>query len=280
MTAVFIFFVGMAAIFLLGFLALPFVILFSVKLFKGQIKIPMAVLTASILFVTGLFPSAIFFLANIKSELAQGFIYIIFFFVGVLAVWKLVAPSFSDKRTGKTIGSLLVYSIISSFVLPIFIAGLSFGLRAVSVQPFYIKGVSMSPALSEGDYILVDVLNKGKGAFERGDIVVYHNQKNGKEVSIHRVVGLPGEKISLNDGRVFVNGEVLDESYLLSSVKTYGLADGPIELSDDEYFVLGDDRGIAKDSRSLGALKKDAIIGEVVFRGYPFDRLGVIGGGR
>jgi signal peptidase I len=277
MSAVFVFFIGMALIFLLGLFALPFVMFFSVKIFKGQIKMPKAILTISILFVTSLFSSAVIFLAKIDNSFIADAIHLICFFVGILVVWRLIVNSFADKKVRRTIGALIVYSIVSSLVLPMFMAVLSFGLRTVSTQPFYVKGSSMSPSLSEGDYVFVDVMNKDKGSFERGDIVAYRNPKDGRQTFIHRVIGLPGEKVSLSDGKVFINYEEVSEPYLSLNAKTYGLADGPVELSNDEYFVLGDDRGISKDSRSNGALKKDLIIGEVVFRGYPFDRLGVIG---
>ena len=113
------------------------------------------------------------------------------------------------------------------------------------------------------------VTSKKNKDFNLGEVVVI-KYPSSEQTSLKRIVGLPGEKVQIKDGNVVIfnkqypNGHNLNESYLNDNVKTYGLSEDVITLSDDEYYVLGDNRNASKDSRVIGALNKENIIGNAM----------------
>ena len=152
-------------------------------------------------------------------------------------------------------------------------------IRTFVIQPFYVKGASMEPNFYDHEYLIVDEISYRFKAPKRGDIVVFRYPKNPQEYFIKRIIALPEEKIKIEDGEVYIfnnefkEGFTLDESYLSESLKTYSISSELVELSHDEYYVLGDNRNSSKDSRSFGPIDKSFIIGKVLFRGWPFDRI-------
>lgn len=124
-----------------------------------------------------------------------------------------------------------------------------------------VVGDSMNPTYEDGDIVNINRLSKP----ERNDIVIVDLPDEGKHL-IKRCVGMPGDTIQIKEGKVFVNGVELEEDYLSKENKTCdgGLANEPILLGEDEYFVLGDNRSVSKDSRYFGAVKKEQIIGVVM----------------
>ena len=140
----------------------------------------------------------------------------------------------------------------------------------------------MEPSFYDQEYLIIDELSYHLKTPQRGDIIVFRYPKNPQEFFIKRVIGLPGEKVQIKDGGVYIinkknpDGIALDEPYLTSGVKTYGYSDNEItSLGDNEYYVMGDNRGSSKDSRSFGPVNKSFIIGKVFFRGWPFDKVKV-----
>ena len=85
-----------------------------------------------------------------------------------------------------------------------------------------------------------------------------------EEYYIKRIIGLPGETVEIDGEDIYIDGEVLEEDYGKTDITFPGIAEDPVVLGDDEYFVLGDNRGISKDSRSFGAVKKENIGGKVI----------------
>jgi len=154
-------------------------------------------------------------------------------------------------------------------------------IRYFLVQPFYVKGASMEPNFYDHEYLIIDEISYRFEAPERGDIIVFRYPKNPQEYFIKRVIGLPGEKIQVKDGQVYVynnehkDGLALQEPYLAEATKTYSLTDEATSLGNDEYFVFGDNRNSSKDSRSFGPVNKSFIIGQVVLRGWPFNRINI-----
>lgn len=114
----------------------------------------------------------------------------------------------------------------------------------------------MEPTLSSGDITLVD-LNKD---IERNDIVVFKHDKN---YLVKRVVGLPGENVQIIENVIYINGEPIKDAVNVN-MDDYGLAANAIELKEDEYLVLGDNRNNSRDSREFGAISKEDILGTVV----------------
>ncbi|PLX21590.1 signal peptidase I [Candidatus Parcubacteria bacterium] len=154
-------------------------------------------------------------------------------------------------------------------------------IRYFLIQPFYVKGASMEPNFYDHEYLIVDEISYRFNEPRRGEIIVFRYPKNPQEFFIKRIIGFPGEKVQVKDGKVIVynkenpEGLTLEETYLESNVKTYSLNEDIVTLEADEYFVLGDNRNASKDSRSFGPVNRSFIVGKVLLRGWPFDRLDV-----
>jgi len=152
-------------------------------------------------------------------------------------------------------------------------------IRYFVFQPFLVKGQSMEPNFGDGDYLIIDEISYQFRNPQRGEVVVFKYPQNPSLRYIKRVIGLPGETIEIEDDKViiFISGEsqILDESdYLSQSIATPGSLS--ISLSENEYFVLGDNRPASADSRRWGALPEENIIGRVFFRAWPFAALAKI----
>lgn len=159
----------------------------------------------------------------------------------------------------------------------IFIAFVAvFVIRNFLVQPFLVSGASMAPTYEHGDYLLIDELTYRVRAPVRGEVVVFRYPKDESIFFIKRIVGLPGERVIIREGRVWVlrDGErmELDEPYLIGTSRTLGSFDAA--LGADEYFVLGDNRPNSFDSRTWGSVPRKDIIGIARLRLYPFDKVG------
>ena len=116
---------------------------------------------------------------------------------------------------------------------------------------------------------------------KRFDIIVFPYPKEPDKHYIKRVIGLPGETVQIIDGYVYINGEKLDESYGSDVMNTAGIAQDPIVLGPDEYFVLGDNRNNSEDSRyaAVGNIKRSDITGRAWLRIWPFDSIGFLNHG-
>jgi signal peptidase I len=137
---------------------------------------------------------------------------------------------------------------------------------------YLVESISMLPTLIDGMYVVVEKSAYAEAPPQRGDIVVF--QISGSSNSrLARVIGLPGETIDAIDGIVYINDELLNESYL-ADVATFNL-DKRI-LGDDEYFVLGDNRNNSRDSRSFGPIQLAEIVGRVTQIYWPSDAQGEI----
>ena len=140
-------------------------------------------------------------------------------------------------------------------------------IRTFIITPVRVDGASMDQTLEDGQILLLYKLSN----IDYGDIVVLDEKKEG-EIIIKRIIGMPGDTVSINDNTVYVNGEELEEDYAYGETSDYE----EITLGDDEYFILGDNRPISKDSRYFGPVKEDEIIGKVIFRLWPFNKFGII----
>ncbi|MEZ4156972.1 MAG: signal peptidase I [Candidatus Paceibacterota bacterium] len=154
-----------------------------------------------------------------------------------------------------------------------------FIIRSFIAQPFLVSGASMEPSYDNGDYLLVDEATYYFREPARGEVAVFHYPGDPSSFFIKRIIGLPGEKVSVENGIVMVAKDkdsellILDEPYL-DGVKTSGNVQ--TVLGEDEYFVLGDNRSNSFDSRNWGSLGKDEIVGLVRLRIFPFNHFQII----
>ena len=140
-----------------------------------------------------------------------------------------------------------------------------------------VNGSSMESTLQHGDNLIVDKISYRFSDPKRFDIVVFPFQYEEDTYYIKRIIGLPGEIVQIDtDGVIYINGEVLHESYGLEVIKDPGRAIEPITLGEDEYFVMGDNRNNSTDSRTelVGNVKRSELIGKAWVRIYPFNKFG------
>ncbi len=137
---------------------------------------------------------------------------------------------------------------------------------------FQVRGSSMEPTLHDGQYLIIGKLTYWVHPPERGDVIVFHPPNNPADDYIKRVVGLPGEQIEIRDGAVWVDGVLLEESYVASP----GFYSGAWSLGDGEYFVLGDNRNNSSDSHSWGVFPQENIVGKAWLCYWPPEEWGLV----
>jgi len=152
-------------------------------------------------------------------------------------------------------------------------------IRYFLIQPFFVKGASMEPTYLDGDYLIVDEISYRFEAPQRGEVIVFRYPLDPTQFFIKRIVGLPGETVKVENGKVIIeqksgNSFILDESQYLHGVTTTGNVETTLE--DNQYFVLGDNRNASSDSRRWGEVDKKFIIGRTWLRAWPLNRLGVL----
>ena len=134
----------------------------------------------------------------------------------------------------------------------------------------------MTPNFLPGDRLLVRQTPRRTFSFDRGDVVVVRVGPDGKRRHLKRIIGFPRETVRQSDGLLFVRGRHLDEDYLGGLPAVIGLDDVTWDLGDDEFFLLGDNRAHSTDSRQLGPVGLDDIVGIVRFRYWPLHKLRLI----
>lgn len=163
--------------------------------------------------------------------------------------------------------------LVNTLFTLIVVASLTVLIAVIWLPVLEIYGSSMNPTLSEGEYV-VAISTKN---LKRGDLVAFYF---GNKLLVKRCVGLPGDLVDISeDGTVYINGMQLDEPYLHDKAKGDSETEYPVEVPQEQYFMLGDRRATSLDSRnpSVGCITVDQIVGKVVFRIWPFERFGQIG---
>ena len=143
-------------------------------------------------------------------------------------------------------------------------------IRSFIMTPAVVEGSSMDNTLNDGQVIIINKINYRISDPKRFQIVVVKNSEEDDKI-IKRIIGLPGETIEYIDNKLYINGNYVEEKYnhgITNDLKT--------TTSDNEYFVMGDNRELSKDSRMLGNFKKEELVGRVKIRLYPFDKIGRI----
>ena len=168
-------------------------------------------------------------------------------------------PDTEKEKTGSL--KRIVLDILETLLLAVV---LYFGINAVSVR-VRVDGFSMNPTLQDGEYILVNRLAYKIGQPVRGDIVVFSFPMDPRQDLIKRVIGLPGETISVQDGKVLVNGVPLDEPYIAAPP----IYNNTWVIPEGQLFVLGDNRNESKDSHEWGFLPMENVVGRAILIYWP-----------
>jgi len=148
------------------------------------------------------------------------------------------------------------------------------------LQPHKIKGSSMEPNFHDGEYLLTDKISYRIHTPERGDVIVFKAPPDYVDEFIKRIIGLPGDTVSVKNSKVFVNGKQIEEAYIPAEFHTYAgrfTDEGTVlTVPADEYFVLGDNREHSLDSRNIGFIGKDKITGRAWLIYWPVNKAGVV----
>jgi signal peptidase I len=175
----------------------------------------------------------------------------------------------------------IAFSFIFELVKVIVLAGITIAvIRYFLFKPFYVKGASMEPNFYDHEYLIVDELSYRLRAPERGEVVVFKYPNNQEEYFLKRIIGLPGERVKIAEGKITIynekypEGMEVRETYLDKNLITLGEAK-TVTLTAEEYFVMGDNRANSFDSRRFGPVKRDLIVGRAFFRGWPLTRIAV-----
>lgn len=147
------------------------------------------------------------------------------------------------------------------------------------IKPTIVRENSMEPNLHDGDYIFLSRQSYTFGEPKRGDIVVFHTdlrtETGSEKLLIKRVIGLPGDVIDIEDGLVYLNGEIFEEDYIPPGGTISHDAGSHFEVPEDSLFCMGDNRGVSKDSRyaDVGFIEIDDVVGKAWIRLYPFNQI-------
>ena len=199
-----------------------------------------------------------------------------------------VESTAKDAKKKKTIKEEIlswVYALVAALAIVLV-------LRTFFFEPIRVDGESMRNTLQDGDVVLVTKPEYWTGNYQRGDIIICRYPNRNKESSVNlggsfeltftnhtlfvkRLVGLPGDKVEFRSGVLYINDEMVDESAIdvyIPSSRSYG----PRTLGADEYFVVGDNRGNSNDSRAVGPISEDMIVGHVSLVLWPLSNFGTV----
>ncbi len=198
-------------------------------------------------------------------------------------------PAQEKKEDYLSMGGLFM-EMVRVFLLAVVII---IPVRVFLFQPFFVQGSSMEPNFQDGEYLIISEFgykNTDLGLaslhvsvrpfkeIARQDIAVFHPPQSPEQFFIKRVIGLPGEAIEIRHGKVIlynsehVDGFYLDESaYLGPEVLTHDMP--RVDIKEDEYFLMGDNRMFSYDSRAFGPVKKDKVVGRVLLRAWPVEHM-------
>ena len=173
----------------------------------------------------------------------------------------------------------IIKEIITTSLYVLLVLCLSYLFITFVGQRTEVQGSSMEATLSNGDQLIVDKISYRFRDPKRYDIIVFPFRYEDNTFYIKRIIGLPGETIQIEgEGNIWINGEILEESYGREIIRDPGLAVEPITLGEDEYFVMGDNRNNSSDSRveAVGNIHRDEIIGRAFIRIWPLSKSGIL----
>lgn len=169
--------------------------------------------------------------------------------------------------------------IVELFQTLVVFAAIGTAIYWLIAQPHKVSGSSMFPNFKDGDYIITDKVTYRLSEPTRGDIIVFKNPRDESQDFIKRIIAVPGDRIKVSSGKVYLNGKLLDEPYLNDQIVTNSgsfMKEGEeVEISPNHFIVLGDNRSHSSDSREWGFIQMNEIIGKVFFRYWPANEIGL-----
>jgi len=172
-----------------------------------------------------------------------------------------------EKRSGFLRFSI---DVLETLILSVILFA---AINAVSAR-IRVDGSSMEPTLHNGEFVIVNKLTYKLGMPEIGDVVIFHPPSDPEQEYVKRVIGLPGDQVVITDGKVYVNGQLLEEDYITAS----SAKETNINVPEDAIFVLGDNRDNSQDSRNFGSVPLNYVVGKAVFIYWPPPDWGMIDG--
>lgn len=175
-----------------------------------------------------------------------------------------------DQKQGSTFWS----SVWETIRYALIAAAIIIPVRVFIAQPFVVSGNSMFPTFRNGEYLIVDELSKYIGEYRRGDVVIIRYPQDPSKYFIKRIIGLPGETVSIQNGSVTVSGGTLEAPLVLKEPYVKNIKSDTIErtLDGTEYFVMGDNRAQSSDSRYWGPVPERLMDGKALIRLFPLSR--------
>jgi signal peptidase I len=168
----------------------------------------------------------------------------------------------------------LISPVLREILETVFLAGVIWLVINFTTARYVVEGSSMEPNLITGQFLIVNRLAYRLGEPERGDIIVFDFPGNPSDDYVKRIIGLPGDKIQIDQGHVYVNGEQLEEPYIVDNSLTSRR--GTWIVPEDNYFVMGDNRPSSSDSRTWGTLNADFIVGKAWLSYWPPQEWGTV----
>jgi signal peptidase I len=183
-------------------------------------------------------------------------------------------PAAGAEPARSSTASSLLRELVEVVVLAVILYfGISFAVQAVHVE-----GLSMFATLDDNDYLIANKIDYRLHAPQRGDIIILRPPTDNSKDFIKRIIALPGERLLISEGHVYINGHLLDEPYLpeaWTTLNNWGGPDGEV-VPPNDYFVMGDNRNRSQDSRIFGFIGRDRIDGRAWFRIWPLNHFGGI----
>jgi signal peptidase I len=182
-----------------------------------------------------------------------------------------------EQDAVQTVGSF-IWELIKIFVIALAII---IPFRLLVAEPFIVSGHSMDPTFADRQYLIVDKMTYRFREPVLGDVIVLRYPRDPQQFFIKRIIGVPGDTVRIDQGRVIVSnkenpqGVTLDEPYLPSQTITFGRAE-PLTLGANEFYVMGDNRQASSDSRVWGVLPRKDIVGKAWLRVFPLSEFGII----
>ncbi len=183
-----------------------------------------------------------------------------------------------EEKTGERTAKNMVKEVLSMALYIAVVLCITFLVVRYVGQRTQVDGHSMENTLFDGDNLIVDKISYRFTDPKRFDIIVFPYHYKEDTYYIKRIIGLPGETVQIRDGEIYIDGAILEEGYGKETMLTSGRAADQIQLGEDEYFVLGDNRNHSEDSRfdDVGNIERSEIIGRAFIRIWPFERFGLL----